>query len=124
MLLGAALRAGTGLQGWGAENATLHRRLQLGKGTAPSPEVFLEPLLSKEEGSSPLLQSMHGLRDSRQIRDGGPRPPSLRWGAIATQKLKDVRTRIDQLQHAEKLLERATRFPIRWNESKSESEGE
>ena len=41
MLLGAALRAGTGLQGWGAENATLHRRLQLGKGTAPSPEVFL-----------------------------------------------------------------------------------
>ena len=67
MLLGAALRAGTGLQGWGAENATLHRRLQLGKGTAPSPEVFLEPLLSKEEDSSPLLQFMHGLRDSRQI---------------------------------------------------------
>ena len=70
-----------GLQGWGAENATLHRRLQLGKGTAPSPEVFLEPLLSKEEDSSPLLQSMHGLRDSQQIRDGGPRPPSLRWGS-------------------------------------------
>jgi hypothetical protein len=40
MLLGAALRAGTGLQGWGAENATLHRRLQLGKGAAPSPDLF------------------------------------------------------------------------------------
>jgi len=51
---------------------------------------------------------MHGLRDSRQIRDGGPRPPSLRWGAIAIQELKDVGTRIDQLQHAEKLLERDT----------------
>ena len=119
MLLGAALRAGTGLQGWGAENATLHRRLQLGKGTAPSPEVFLEPLLSKEEGSSPLLQSMHGLRDSRQIRDGGPRPPSLRWGAIAIQKLKDGGTRIDQLQHAEKLLERDTSCRLSGNESKS-----
>jgi DNA-binding transcriptional MerR regulator len=33
--------------------------------------------------------------------------PSLRWRALTRQKLKDVRTRIDQLQHAEKLLERA-----------------
>jgi hypothetical protein len=80
MLLGAALRAGTGLQGWGAENATPHRRLQLGKGGAPSRSA-LEPLLSKEEVGHPLLQSMHGLRDSQQIRDGGPRHPSLRWGS-------------------------------------------
>jgi MerR family transcriptional regulator, redox-sensitive transcriptional activator SoxR len=34
--------------------------------------------------------------------------PSLRWRALTRQKLNDVRTRIDQLQHAEKLLERAT----------------
>ena len=39
---------------------------------------------------------------------GKASPPSLRWRALATQKLKDVRLRISQLQHAEKLLERAT----------------
>ena len=34
--------------------------------------------------------------------------PSQRWRALATQKLKDVRMRMAQLKHAEKLLERAT----------------
>jgi hypothetical protein len=77
MLLGAALRAGTGLQGWGAENATLHRRLQLGKGTAPSPEVFLEPLLSKRKVAVLFYNPCMACENSQQIRDGGPRPPSL-----------------------------------------------
>ena len=35
--------------------------------------------------------------------------PSQRWRALATQKLKEVRARMAQLQHAEKLLERGTR---------------
>ena len=39
----------------------------------------------------------------------GTSSPSKRWRPIATQKLKEVRLRIAQLQHAEKLLERATR---------------
>jgi MerR family redox-sensitive transcriptional activator SoxR len=39
----------------------------------------------------------------------GTSSPSQRWRALATQKLKEVRTRMAQLQHAEKLLERATR---------------
>jgi MerR family redox-sensitive transcriptional activator SoxR len=40
---------------------------------------------------------------------GGTSSPSQRWRPLATQKLKEVRLRIAQLQHAEKLLERATR---------------
>jgi hypothetical protein len=94
------------------------------EGRSAFPRSALEPLLSKEEGSSPLLQFMDGLRDSRQIRDGGPRPPSLRWWALVIQKLKDGGTRINQLQHAEKLLERATSFRLSGNESKSVSERE
>lgn len=39
----------------------------------------------------------------------GTSSPSQRWRPLATQKLKEVRLRIAQLQHAEKLLERATR---------------
>jgi MerR family redox-sensitive transcriptional activator SoxR len=35
--------------------------------------------------------------------------PSQRWRALATRKLKEVRAHMAQLQHAEKLLERATR---------------
>jgi DNA-binding transcriptional MerR regulator len=35
---------------------------------------------------------------------------SQRWRTLATQKLKEVRLRMAQLQHAEKLLERATRY--------------
>ena len=44
-------------------------------------------------------------------------------GAIAIQKLKDSGTRIDQLQYAEKLLERDTNCRLRGNESKSAQEG-
>jgi hypothetical protein len=44
-------------------------------------------------------------------------------GAIAIQKLKDSGTRIEQLQHAETLLERATSVRLSGNESKSVSEG-
>src|SRR5947207_12039681 len=39
----------------------------------------------------------------------GTSSPPQRWRALATQKLKDVRRRVAQHQHAEKLLERATR---------------
>jgi MerR family redox-sensitive transcriptional activator SoxR len=39
----------------------------------------------------------------------GTASPSQRWRALATQKLKEVRLRIAQLQHAEELLERTTR---------------
>jgi MerR family transcriptional regulator, redox-sensitive transcriptional activator SoxR len=39
----------------------------------------------------------------------GTSSPSQRWRALATQKLKEVRMRVAQLRHAEKMLERATR---------------
>jgi hypothetical protein len=39
------------------------------------------------------------------------------------QKLKDSGTRLEQLQHAEKLLELATSFRLSGNERKSVSEG-
>jgi hypothetical protein len=39
----------------------------------------------------------------------GTSSPSQRWRALATQKLKEVRMRMAQLRHAEKMLERATR---------------
>jgi len=39
----------------------------------------------------------------------GTSSPSQRWRTLATQKLKEVRVRLSQLQRAEKLLERATR---------------
>jgi hypothetical protein len=123
MLLGAALRAGTGLQGWGAENVTLHRRLQLGKGTAPSPEVFMNRCYQKRKIAvlfyNPCMAcETHDRLETEVLgihRCGG--------GAIAIQKLKDSGTRIEQLQHAEKLLERATSFRLSGNESKSVSEG-
>jgi MerR family redox-sensitive transcriptional activator SoxR len=39
----------------------------------------------------------------------GTSSPSQQWRALATQKLKEVRMRLAQLRHAEKMLERATR---------------
>jgi MerR family redox-sensitive transcriptional activator SoxR len=39
----------------------------------------------------------------------GTSSPSQRWRTLATQKLKEVRMHMAQLQHAEKLLERATK---------------
>jgi MerR family redox-sensitive transcriptional activator SoxR len=39
----------------------------------------------------------------------GTSSPSQRWRALATQKLREVRMRMAQLQHTEKLLERASR---------------
>jgi MerR family redox-sensitive transcriptional activator SoxR len=55
------------------------------------------------------LESGFTISQARTLIHGfsGVASPSLRWRALTRQKLKDVRTRIDQLQHAEKLLERA-----------------
>lgn len=56
------------------------------------------------------LESGFTIREARTLIHGfsGVVSPSKRWRDLAHKKLKDVRTRIKQLQHAEKLLERAT----------------
>jgi hypothetical protein len=79
MLLGAALRAGTGLQGWGAENATLHRLLQLGKGEAPSPKCFLNHCYQKRKVAvlfyNPCMACETHDRFRGLHRCAGARPP-------------------------------------------------
>ena len=68
-------------------------------------EVFANLQLIRKalEGGFTISQArtlIHGL--------SGTSSPSQRWRALASQKLKEVRMRMAQLEHAEKLLERAT----------------
>ena len=42
------------MQGWVKESATLHRRLQLGKGGAPSAEVLLNRCYQKRKEAVPF----------------------------------------------------------------------
>ncbi|HXM13369.1 MAG TPA: MerR family transcriptional regulator [Terriglobales bacterium] len=57
------------------------------------------------------LEAGFTISQARTLLHGfsGTSSPSQRWRALATQKLKDVRSHIAQLQHAETLLERATK---------------
>ena len=56
------------------------------------------------------LESGFTLSEARTLIHGftSTSSPSDRWRILAAQKLKDIRTRMMQLRHAEKLLERAT----------------
>jgi hypothetical protein len=86
------------------------------------PKCFLNRCYQKRKIAvlfyNPCMAEIHD-----RIREGWRSSPSLRWRSL-TQNVKDVTTRIDRLQHAEKLLERATSFRLSGNESKSASEEE
>jgi MerR family transcriptional regulator, redox-sensitive transcriptional activator SoxR len=55
------------------------------------------------------LESGFSVREARLLISGftDKVSPSKRWRSLANKKLKDVRTKIDSLRHAEQLLSRA-----------------